>query len=92
MSKTSTNNGSSREIISDDYRGMRLRYGVDEVPGRQMGKFSPICEDKKPQFFSMRTQGDARGSKGSQVAPHQFPGLATSCVLIEIDIFQIIWI
>ena len=56
MSKTSTNNGSSREIISDDYRGMRLRYGVDEVPGRQMGKFSPLCEDKKPQFFSMRTQ------------------------------------
>ena len=56
MSETSTNNGSSREIISDDYRGMRQRYGVDEVPGRQMGKFSPLCEDKKPQFFSMRTQ------------------------------------
>ena len=35
---------------------MRQRYGVDEVPGRKMGKFSPFCEDKKPQFFSMKTQ------------------------------------
>jgi len=56
MSTTSTSNSSPGEVISDDYRGMRQRYGVDEVPGRQMGKFSPLCEDKKPQFFSMRTQ------------------------------------
>ena len=56
MSTTSTNNGSSGEDISDDYRGMRQRYGVEEDPDRKMGKFSPLCEYKKPQFFSMRTQ------------------------------------
>ena len=56
MSTTSTNNGFSGEVISDDYLSMRQRYGVDEVPGRKMGKFSPLCEDKKPQFFSMKTQ------------------------------------
>ena len=51
MSTTSTNKGSSGEIISDDYLSMRQRYGVDEVPGRKMGKFSPLCEDKSLNFF-----------------------------------------
>ena len=43
MSTISTNNGSSGEVISDDYSGMRQRYGVDEVPGRKMGQVqSPV--------------------------------------------------
>ena len=56
MSTSAIENVTTEEVVSDDYRGMRQRYGVAEVPGRRMGKFSPLCDDKKPQFFSMKTQ------------------------------------
>lgn len=44
------------QTIDDSYRAMRARYGVDDVPGRKMGKFSPLSEETKPEFFSLRTQ------------------------------------
>ena len=47
-------NGS--EKISDDYTSMRQRYSVPETPNRVMGKFSPVCEKQKPEFFSLKTQ------------------------------------
>lgn len=49
----------------DSYQALRNKYGIADVPGRTMGKYGPISENQKPDFFNMKTQliSDGRGIK-----------------------------
>ena len=56
MNFEKTKDAFNNEPIKDDYSSMRERYGVKNISGRKMGKFSPLCHEKKPEFFSLKTQ------------------------------------
>jgi len=44
------------KTMDDSYAAMRERYGVESTPDRRMGKYGPISENQKPDFFDLRTQ------------------------------------
>lgn len=54
--------------IDDSYRAMRARYGVPDSTDREMGKFSPISKNAKPDFFSLKTQLVSEGRSVNPLA------------------------
>lgn len=42
--------------FDDSYDALRSRYGVEDTPGRRTGKYGPVSENGKPDFFDLRTR------------------------------------